>query len=209
MRYFMMIAAPLVFIAGANATAGDTLDIRVERGDTLQKISMKYYGTTRRWQEIFKLNRNHLSNRDLLAVGMLLKIKASADTIASTDSAPATARGVEETQVKVMPGDTLQKISMKHFGTTRKWKNIFDWNRNVLGNKDIVEVGTVLRLRPVLLAKSVKKMTPVVYPADEDESNATTPEPLHATPQAIENTKVADSGPGAAPAKNAYTELVF
>lgn len=52
----------------------------------------------------------------------------------------------EYTDYKVQKGDTLQKISMKCFGTTKKWKKIFDANRDILKSPDRVRPGMVLKI---------------------------------------------------------------
>lgn len=52
-------------------------DIRthvVRKGDTLQKISRKYYGTTRNYPKIFQANRDKLKNPDQLTIGTRLVI---------------------------------------------------------------------------------------------------------------------------------------
>ena len=59
--------------------------------------------------------------------------------------------------VTVKPGDTLQKISMQHFGTTRRWKEIMSWNADVLKDGQAIEVGMVLQIQ--------KPATPVVEAA--------------------------------------------
>ncbi|MFH0763092.1 MAG: LysM peptidoglycan-binding domain-containing protein [Candidatus Omnitrophota bacterium] len=46
----------------------------------------------------------------------------------------------------VQKGDTLQKISQKYFGTTRKWKKIFDANTDKLKAPDKIRVGQVIRI---------------------------------------------------------------
>ena len=47
----------------------------------------------------------------------------------------------------VKKGDTLQKISKKYFGTTKKWRAIYDANRDVLAKgPDVVPVGTKLKI---------------------------------------------------------------
>jgi len=47
----------------------------VRKGDTLQKISMRYYGTTKKWRTLFKVNRNVLpKGPDKLQVGTKLVI---------------------------------------------------------------------------------------------------------------------------------------
>ncbi len=46
----------------------------VQRGDTLSKISLQCYGTTKRWKEIFNANRDRISNMNQLKVGTKLTI---------------------------------------------------------------------------------------------------------------------------------------
>ena len=46
----------------------------VGEGDSLSRISMRYYGTPNRWQEIFNANRDVLQGSSTLRVGMQLRI---------------------------------------------------------------------------------------------------------------------------------------
>lgn len=57
------------------APSRSTRTYTVKKGDTLQKISQKFYGTTRNWQRIFQANRKVLKdNPDRIAEGMKLVI---------------------------------------------------------------------------------------------------------------------------------------
>jgi len=47
---------------------------KVQSGDTLQKISKKFYGTYRKWQKIYDANRNKLKNPDAISPGLILDI---------------------------------------------------------------------------------------------------------------------------------------
>jgi len=47
---------------------------RVASGDTLSRISSRYYGTATRWQDIYNANRDQLRNPDVLPLGVELKI---------------------------------------------------------------------------------------------------------------------------------------
>jgi len=49
----------------------------------------------------------------------------------------------------VQNNDTLQKISYKFYGTTRKWKMIYNKNKNVIKNSDRLYPGVTIKL-PVL-----------------------------------------------------------
>jgi len=46
----------------------------VQKNDTLQKISQKFYGTTRKWMKIYEYNKDVLKSPDKVYPGMKLKI---------------------------------------------------------------------------------------------------------------------------------------
>lgn len=50
----------------------------VVSGDTLSKIAKKFFGNANRWHEIYDANRDQISNPDLIRVGQVLKIPATA-----------------------------------------------------------------------------------------------------------------------------------
>jgi nucleoid-associated protein YgaU len=56
------------------AAAGTFEKYSVVKGDTLQKISKKYYGTTKRWKKIFNANRDVLKTPNSLRPGQALNI---------------------------------------------------------------------------------------------------------------------------------------
>ncbi|MBU0548127.1 MAG: LysM peptidoglycan-binding domain-containing protein [Candidatus Omnitrophica bacterium] len=60
----------------------ETLDQNFEsytvgKNDTLQKISKKFYGTTKKWPKIYEANKNVLRSPDKLYAGQTLKIPSS------------------------------------------------------------------------------------------------------------------------------------
>jgi nucleoid-associated protein YgaU len=46
----------------------------VKKGDTLQKISQQFYGTTKKWNKIYKANQNTLKGPDKIYPGQVLDI---------------------------------------------------------------------------------------------------------------------------------------
>lgn len=52
----------------------------------------------------------------------------------------------EYTSYKVQKGDTLQKISKKFYGTTKKWPMLYKENRKVIKNPDRLSIGDILRI---------------------------------------------------------------
>ena len=46
----------------------------------------------------------------------------------------------------VVAGDSLSKIAKKQLGDANKWKQIFEANRDVIKNPDLIKPGQVLKL---------------------------------------------------------------
>jgi nucleoid-associated protein YgaU len=46
----------------------------VAEGDSLTRISMRYYGTSNRWQDIYDANRDILKGENVLRPGQRLRI---------------------------------------------------------------------------------------------------------------------------------------
>ncbi len=57
---------------------------------------------------------------------------------------------VEKTDIfgvyTVQPGDTLSKISKSLFGNANRYMEIFNFNKDVLSNPDLIKVGQKLKL---------------------------------------------------------------
>jgi chromosome segregation ATPase len=68
------ITPPAAPVASALPPAPAPRMHRIVSGDTLTRISSRYYGTPSRWQEIYNANRDKLSSADALPVDVELKI---------------------------------------------------------------------------------------------------------------------------------------
>jgi len=53
----------------------------VQKGDTLQKISQKYFGTTKKWMKIYEANKDTLKGPDKIYVGQVLNIPVDSSTM--------------------------------------------------------------------------------------------------------------------------------
>lgn len=62
-----------------------------------------------------------------------------------------------EQNYKVQKGDTLQKISKKFYGTTRKWTKIYNANKDVLKGPNSVYPGQVLKIPVTSEPKQVQE----------------------------------------------------
>lgn len=53
-----------------------------------------------------------------------------------------------EVTYTVRPGDTLSSIAQKHLGSSGRYSEVFETNRELLGSPDALQIGMVLRIPP-------------------------------------------------------------
>ena len=58
----------------SSAAGENFVQYKVEKDDTLQKISKKFYGSYSKWPKIYKVNKSRIKNPDFLKPGTVLKI---------------------------------------------------------------------------------------------------------------------------------------
>lgn len=63
-------------ITSGAETAGAMQAYTVQKGDTLQKISQKFYGTSKSWYKIFKANEGVLKGPDKIYPGQVINVPA-------------------------------------------------------------------------------------------------------------------------------------
>jgi tetratricopeptide (TPR) repeat protein len=77
------VSAPNIVMAAAPVTMlGEPVPVEssrvhtylVQKGDTLQSLALRYYGTRSAWEKIYQANRSGLSSKDQLKVGQQLVI---------------------------------------------------------------------------------------------------------------------------------------
>ncbi len=65
----------------------------------------------------------------------------------STAPAPAGSAPTMKTYV-VQKGDSLSKIAKQEYGNANDWRKIFDANRDIIKNPDLIHPGQTLKLPP-------------------------------------------------------------
>lgn len=69
------VATQVAVVASGVGSSVETVRARthvVGKGDTLQSLALRYYGTRSAWDRIYQANRNVLSNKDQLKIGQVL-----------------------------------------------------------------------------------------------------------------------------------------
>jgi nucleoid-associated protein YgaU len=110
---------------------------RVQKGDTLMMIAFKIYGDYRKWKDIKELNHEKLQSK--LSHGMELKYHVT-DT--SFNWKP------EGMPHMVKNGDTLGTISTEKYGTPKRWKSIYENNRPLIRNPNLIFAGFTIYYKP-------------------------------------------------------------
>lgn len=111
--------------------------VKVSKGDTLMMISYMVYGDYRKWRSLAALNG--IEEGSELQAGMIIKYRQDMENI------PARPAGAP---YMIQNGDTLGTISSKHYGTTKKWKNVWNNNRQLIVDPNIIFAGFTIYVMP-------------------------------------------------------------
>jgi nucleoid-associated protein YgaU len=134
----------------------------VAANDTYWTIAKEAYGSGAYFKAIYEHNRRRLNNASALRPGMQLTLpdKATLERLyptlcprpqrvaaaATATRASATSRGNGREHV-VSDGDTLYDVARRRLGNAKRWAEIYELNRDVIGAaSDRLEPGTQLVL---------------------------------------------------------------
>lgn len=139
--------------------------ITVEAGDTLSKLASEHLGSATRWRELFEANKDKLDRPESLRAGMTLELpqpsppsprastqsrvtpsplRVLAPPVTQTEPRTAEAAGFEAYVVE--PGDSLYAIAASQLGDGKRWREVYQANRNRLADPDAVVVGQTLKI---------------------------------------------------------------
>ena len=111
---------------------------KVRKGETLMLIAFKLYGDYGKWKKI-QQNNPHLKGKPLRA-GMELSYDAPREGF---EWSP---QGLPHL---IKRGDTLGKISKNKYGTSKKWKTIWDNNKPLIKDPNLIFAGFTLYYVPL------------------------------------------------------------
>jgi nucleoid-associated protein YgaU len=109
----------------------------IEKNDTLMMVSFKIYGDYRKWKDIRNWNKEKVKSK--LVPGDVLKYF------------PPEQKFVWNPQGNpylVKTGDTLQLVSKNKYGTNKKWRIIFENNRPLIRNPNLLFAGFTIYYIP-------------------------------------------------------------
>lgn len=111
----------------------------IVRGDTLSGIAQRY---GKKWQELYALNRDVISNPNKIYVGQKIRVWNMAGK--STSVNPQQPTATHSRTYTVQPGDNLSSIARKQ--GIPGWRPLYEANKHIIRDPNHIEPGWVLRL---------------------------------------------------------------
>jgi len=112
-------------------------EYEVVKGDTLMLIAFKLYGDYSMWREIQGQN-NGLSSSELIPGKKIKYLSASSEFKWVPNGDP----------YLIMRGDTLSKISIDKYKTHRRWREIYENNRPLIKDPNLIFAGFTIYTVP-------------------------------------------------------------
>ena len=141
---------------GPTLRAPEFFEHTVGPNETMERIAQRYFGASNQWGIIARANP--FVDPQKLRQGMVIRIPKDPTNIQGRVEGRETEPGVIENHTPaasavieyvVRPGDSLSKISLNIYGSSRHARLIFESNRDVLKSMDDISVGQLLKLPPL------------------------------------------------------------
>jgi nucleoid-associated protein YgaU len=119
----------------AFSDSGEVKTYKVQKGETLMQIAFKIYGDISRWKDIKAMNSEKLTNNSSLMANTTLKYRAPQTPFVWNPNG---------TPYMIKNGETLGTISNTVYSTPKKWKNIWENNKPLIKNPNVIYAGFTL-----------------------------------------------------------------
>ena len=129
------VAPVVVAEAPHEPTLGAEAKYHVQKGETLMMVAFKIYGDYRKWKDLKAWNP-HMK----IGTGSVIKYYVPDQTFGWQPSG---------LPYLVKTGDTLGIISMDKYGTSKKWKSIYENNRPLIRDPNLIFAGFTIYYMPV------------------------------------------------------------
>jgi len=106
-------------------------DYLVQNNDTLMLISWKIYGSISHWRELLELNSDKIKNHTIHA-GDTIKFRVPKSSFSNMASGRP---------YLIKKNDTLSGISYKVYDTVKYWRDIWDNNRGIIRDPNLLFAG--------------------------------------------------------------------
>lgn len=137
---------PQELLSGTNSVEQSSKKHKVEKGETLWNIAVKYYGDGFKWVDI--ATENKLDNASIIETDQELVIPNIEVEVANTDDTQLAQNNIDNpittATYETVKGDSLWKIAVRAYGDGYKWIEIAKENK--ITNPNIIYSGNILVL---------------------------------------------------------------
>jgi len=145
--------------------SGESASYTVKKGETLMQIAFKIYGDVSMWKELKKHNGSKLSANNALKAGTVLTYMPP--------QMPFT-WNPEGTPYMIKHGETLGIISNNVYQTPKKWKAIYENNKPLIKNPNLIYAGFTLYYKNLnqladLGFETAKEVKPMAFKDSTEE----------------------------------------
>lgn len=92
----------------------------------------------------------------------------------ASGAAAGTAAGSEPIIYTIVSGDTLSKIALKHYGNASLWTKIYEDNRDIISNPDVIRVGWQIKIYPMAAGDTANAALTNANQTDTEQGNTGT-----------------------------------
>jgi len=115
---------------------GDTYT--VTGGETLMRIAFDKYGDIYKWREIYEANKSVITDPNAIPAGTVLKLEKGSLFVDDRTG----------DKYLIKRGDTLGTISGEVYGTQAKWRKLWEHNRKLIHDPNLIFAGFYLYYIP-------------------------------------------------------------
>jgi nucleoid-associated protein YgaU len=122
----------------------------VRPGESLSEICHRYYGLVHLTDELAEYNG--IDDPDTVRVGHRLRLPPQAELAPAgpatppPEAPPAPDPAPTYGTYRIAPGDSLSGIAQRFLQSADQWRQLYELNRDVIGNPDDIRAGTVIRV---------------------------------------------------------------
>ena len=132
----------------------------IQRGESLAKIARRKYGDEKLWRKLALFNQDRIPNPDVVPAGVTIRLPSKEELLGNQTMVAATSDNNNSSitpdsakqqtgdykKYTVKKGDVLSEIALQHMGSSKKWRTIYEANKDVIKNPDNVPAGTTIRI---------------------------------------------------------------
>jgi len=133
--------------AAEKAKRLQTRQYTVKKGDCLWNIAISEYDDPLYWHKIYKNNKDKIEDYNLIYPGQVLTLPPAEKEVVTKPVKPKkpVSGGKNYTVVK---GDCLWNIAQQQYGNPLLWKQIYEQNKDVIENPDLIFPDQILDIPP-------------------------------------------------------------